>query len=480
MLPKKISAFLLFLFISLLLFQFFVPIVQAQDNPQNVFYPSVQNLNEAKKKNKKDAADNNKARVSGQEVDNYQISTTMYNTINLVTCTDKEDCNPEQTALGNIAMVIGAMYANPPASGLAYTYDLLANAGLAKPAAAQGIGFAGLSPFLPIWKITRNIAYSVIILIMIAIGFMVIFRMKIDPKTVISVQAALPKIVLSLILITLSFAIVGFLYDMMYLTSSIIINVIANGTGQHDKIVDFHNWYLNGSIWNLGWTIFSAGFSTVNDFKNANIGNLFGVGGTIGLVTKILNGPMLLVLGGVGLLLLFILVLGLLFSWIRIMMLLLNSYIQLVIAIILGPLQLLFEAIPGKTAFSSWILNIIANLIVFPTTIAILMFAEYLATSDIMTNDILVPPLTGVPGGEGAFPAFIALGIIFLAPTLIATVKKAFHPKPVLPISAGTAFAPLTGGAQTAMGAASQFYYIRTIPFVDKLLGGGKGQPGAR
>ena len=67
---------------------------------------------------------------------------------------------------------------------------------------------------------------------MIVIGFMVMFRRKIDPKTVITVQNALPKIVLALLLVTFSYAIAAFMIDLMYLVMAIIINLLVSAASQ--------------------------------------------------------------------------------------------------------------------------------------------------------------------------------------------------------------------------------------------------------
>ena len=371
------------------------------------------------------------------------------------------------TAMGTVTDLIATIYEHPPASGLAYTQYILANAGLAAPAYAQGIGFAGLKPLLPLWNATRNIAYSALIIVMIVIGFMIIFRMKIDPKTIITVQAAIPRIVVTILLITLSYPIVGFMVDMMYLAMAVIIGLVAQGIGQGDRVAEFQTYYMNASGWDLVRTVVSAGFSSWDNimFPNLAVHGISGIGTLIGGMLKFfafksigtLLGPFSpdLIFG-------LIITLGVLFTMIRILLLLLNSYIQLLIGLILGPLHLLFEAIPGRSAFSQWFLNIAANLVVYPTTVAVLMFAEFLTQMDMDADQLLTPPLTWMPG-KGAFSAFLGLGVLFLAPTLIATVKKQFHPKPVLPMTAGTAFAPLTGGAQTAMGAASQFYYMKPI-----------------
>ena len=428
--------------------------------------------------------------ISYPFVKDFQIKADLYSLIRLVTCPviyDKnkspqqmlEDagCNPENTALYNLNSVMQAFYLNPPASFAWYIQDTLANAGLAKPAYAQGIGFAGLTPLLSIWKATRNIAYAVIVLVMVAIGFMVIFRMKIDPKTVISIQAALPKIVFTLILITFSYAIVGFLIDLMYLVIALVIQIIAGSMGKDPNyIADFQSQFMTGGMTTLAGHVFSGGFRSLDDFvkglwwtvlPTSGLAALLGGLGILGFPgwgmiiagTAIATAPAWLLLA--------ILVLGLLYVFIRLVLLLFNSYIQVLIALILGPLILLNEAIPGKSAFGEWIQNIIANLVVFPATVAILMFGTFLTTLN-ENSTLWAPPLIGMPGFSGSagpnlFSAFIGLGVILISPNLIAQIKKAFGPKPALPVSPGTLLSPLTSTFQTGMGAMSQFYYFQML-----------------
>ena len=490
--PKLPKNFILFLIIFFLFLFIQKDLIQAA-NPQDIFEDrTVQRQNQERRDCRNKAANDNSPCVHGGAVSDYQVSETYYSVARTLGCIDTEGCEQNKTVLGTVALAIGNIYSHPPASGIYYAYDLLENSGIiAKPVYAQGpgLGFAGLSPLLPLWKVTRNIAYSVIIIIMIAIGFMVIFRMKIDPKTVITIQAAIPKIVITLILITLSYPIAGFMVDLMYLSMAIIINLLAGGFDQAKhvtNVADMQTYFLTADFGDLFKTIFSGGFSTLDDFFNKNITAFFSASAGAGIITLLFSQVWWVVAlgaGAIGVLFILILFLGLLFTFIRIFLLLLNSYIQLLIAVILGPLHLLMEAIPGRSAFSEWILNIMANLVVFPTTVAVLMFAEFLAQLNTDTTSLFAPPFLGMPWlpnapGFGAFSAFLGLGVLFLAPTLIATVKKAFHPKPALPITAGTAFAPLTGATQTAMGAASQFYYAQSaFQNLGGLFGKGRGGP---
>lgn len=470
-LPPKIF----FIFFGITFFLFFLKFNTANAaNPQDIFYNrSVDELINQENQSLDKAKSEGASQVFDLSVQQGNFPVIFYSLASNITCINERICKERSTALGTVAYAIGNIYAHPPASGIYYAYDVLQNSGiLAKPAYAQGIGFAGLSPLLPIWKVTRNIAYAAIILVMVIIGFMVIFRAKIDPKTVISVQAAIPKIIFSIILITLSYPIAGFMVDLMYLTMGIVISLLAGGFDQSSRVAEFQTYFMTADFGDLLKTVFSGGFSTLDDFFIRNNFTAFmGVNSGVFVISRILgaaNWAYLIGGGAIGALFILILFLGLLFTFIRILLLLLNSYIQLLIAVVLAPLHLLFEAIPGRSAFSEWILNIMANLIVFPTTIAVLMFAEYITQLNTSTSNLFAPPFIGFPigttgvAGFGAFPAFLGLGILFLAPTLIATVKKQFHPKPFLPITAGTAFAPLTGGVQTAMGAASQFYYAQS------------------
>ena len=85
---------------------------------------------------------------------------------------------------------------------------------------------------------------------------MIMFRMKINPQTVINIENALPRIVVAMLLITFSFAIAGFLIDMMYVLIAIIISLVS-GNGAFYDIGKMQNNYLNGSGMTLWESIFN-------------------------------------------------------------------------------------------------------------------------------------------------------------------------------------------------------------------------------
>lgn len=128
----------------------------------------------------------------GKDTDSFWFSCR---TIGIGCSQDPTQQGMGRSAVGQIASAIGTMYVNPPADLAYWVRDTGQSLGfIPKSAYAQGTGFTGLAPLLPLWKVFRNAAYVLLALALIIIGFMIMFRRKIDPKTVVTVQNALPAL----------------------------------------------------------------------------------------------------------------------------------------------------------------------------------------------------------------------------------------------------------------------------------------------
>ncbi|MCH8821232.1 hypothetical protein IID23_01790, partial [Patescibacteria group bacterium] len=79
---------------------------------------------------------------------------------------------------------------------------------------------------LGIWLRVRNVAYALSAVVLMIIGFMIMLRWRLDPRTVVTVQNSLPRIVIALILITFSFAISGFMIDITRLITQLVMSLI--------------------------------------------------------------------------------------------------------------------------------------------------------------------------------------------------------------------------------------------------------------
>lgn len=384
----------------------------------------------------------------------------------------------QNSVMGKVSSGIAYMYINRPADTRQFIAYYKSKIGLATPAYAQGIGFAGLSPMLPIWRAFRNVAYGFLIIIMVVVGFMVLFRMKIDPRTVISVQSAIPRIITTLILITFSYAIVGLLIDVMYLLIFLALATFRSA-------IRFENFplaishFTGGSLGNLFGAVWTPGTAAIDDITQliggSNADAITAV--ILGVVGAIIGGSFGLIGGAVGAfvgsgasgvasatghnaLVTLLVWLALVFTFVRILFLLLNAYVSVIVSLIFGPLQLMFGAIPNTDAFGSWIRNLAANLLVFPVTVTMLLLAQILsAVASKSPNFWSAPGLGG--GFNSGVAGLIGLGILFMIPNVANSLKEMLKAKPIVPSGTGAIFTPITSVYGTATQGLSTMYYLK-------------------
>lgn len=147
-------------------------------------------------------------------------------------------------ALGFMDNMVADLY-TPAATTKSYVQYMSANFGLVKHTYAStntGTGFTKLSPLIGLWTTFRDITYLAFVVVFIVIGFAIMVRHKIDPRTVMTIENQIPKIIIALVMVTFSYAIAGFMIDMMYVTTYLGINAIANSQGiSTDTISKIHN-----------------------------------------------------------------------------------------------------------------------------------------------------------------------------------------------------------------------------------------------
>src|SRR3989338_4257617 len=60
---------------------------------------------------------------------------------------------------------------------------------------------------LELWKLARNASYAILSIIMIVIGMMIMVRKKVNPQLIVTVENAIPRVILGVFLITFSYPI---------------------------------------------------------------------------------------------------------------------------------------------------------------------------------------------------------------------------------------------------------------------------------
>lgn len=411
------------------------------------------------------------------------------------------DSHFDKSIVGNLTKLVVAPFSFPQASGTYWALNGLKNAGfIPKSYAAEGIGFAALEPFQKIWVVFRDLVFMIMVLIIVVIGFMIMFRSKINPQTVISIENALPKIVLTLIYITFSYAIAGFLIDLMYVSIGFIIVLLGPTLQQTSNITQpelfaklFNEnktgwvtsfslfpmdrlWTLSQSIYTLiGYeikTILSliVGFVVSQFVLNTKIigglvdkntlGTLTLPGGidfkipilgyaiSLGIISVI---TVLCMAIGLDLLLYLLLTFSVIFVIFRIFFMLLNVYLQTLLLIIFSPLILAMEAIPGKNVFSGWIKNLVVNLLTFPIVVALLLIGKIIMDLPTGQSDRLWTPPLLIFIQPDSFKVLVGAMLFFMLPDLVKTFKQLTGIKP-LPIDMN--LGSLLGGGQAVGGGA--------------------------
>lgn len=126
--------------------------------------------------------------------------------------------------LGMGSSALALLYIEKPLDQMSFFTYLGRNLGVVKEANAQvgGSGNQVLSPIFALWTVSRNFSYIIMILIFIGVGLMVMFRQKLNPQTVVSVQMALPGLVIGLILITFSYFLAALITDTAYVGTDLV------------------------------------------------------------------------------------------------------------------------------------------------------------------------------------------------------------------------------------------------------------------
>lgn len=329
---------------------------------------------------------------------------------------------------------IAMMIKNPPASGELWLADLLQHSPLVSQAYAQGIGFKSLNPILPVWKAFRDLSYVVFVLVFIAIGFMIMFRKNLHGQTVITISNALPNLVITLLLITFSYAIAGFMIDIMYLVIYFITGVFANliDTSKFGDNLTLIDIALSRDIVTNGLgLIFGIGDSGV---KGSVVG---GAAKAIGDIAENLfanTGDFASNIVGksVGVVGYVIIAVAMFFAVIKTFFELLKSYVTFIISVIFAPFQLLLGALKDGGDFVQWIKNLAATLLPFPVVIVMIFLALALGGSGKGsigyragdTGGFQAPQITVGDGFSGAASGLIALGILMLIPEAVEMSKK--------------------------------------------------------
>ncbi|MCH7730566.1 hypothetical protein IID21_03510 [Patescibacteria group bacterium] len=284
----------------------------------------------------------------------------------------------EAVASSKNQSLLSAVFEERPFSGIGYFREKARNLKIIPEVSAQGFGFTGaLSPIQGMWRVSRNITYSLLVVAVLILAFMIMFRVKTSPQTVITVQSALPKVAVAIVLITFSYAIAGFLVDLMYVVIGIVSlmgsQFFPSVLGFSLSPADVFGFLTKGHPFQLLDTnagIFFLFFLYIIAFILGLIVSLFAfLGGIVSVLAGFagvaivgLLGPLAGYLGAV---LLIILTVVLLFLFFKILWTLLKAFARVLLLTIFAPFYILIGVLTPGMGFSSWLKTFASNLSVF-------------------------------------------------------------------------------------------------------------------
>lgn len=272
---------------------------------------------------------------------------------------------------------------NRPISGISYVKEKIEKISPVTTVRAQavGSGFNALKPVQEMWRSFRNVSFGLFVLVAITFAFMVMFRIKLSPQTVVSVQSALPKIIVSLILVTFSYAIAGFLIDLMYIVIGIVS--LIGGLMNFGSPTEVFNILTVGqpilSTVNIGiigaLVLYLAGFCVIFlVVLFINIGVIFSALIILGIAALLLS-PIGSILGILAIIIAAILFIITIFMMFKIMWGLLKAFVNVLLLTIFAPIQITLGTVMPNLGFGAWVKSYVSNLAVFVVTGVLVLFS---------------------------------------------------------------------------------------------------------
>jgi hypothetical protein len=400
-------------------------------------------------------------------------------------------------AIGFMGNMISVLY-TPPLHTSDYFKDLAQNFGISKKtyaAPTTGTGFQSLTPLIGIWSAFRNIVYLILVVIFVVIGLAIMLRVKIDPRTVMTIQNQIPKIIVGILAVTFSFAIAGFLIDIMWILIYLIYNVITQAAGYDlisGKLSGTPFGVIgSGNSWSILWEASKGIGVTIADLlgfdslKNmlihpswwqSIISPILGLGGLLTGILGFLGGLIAFLIIGIALLV----------ALFKLWFTLIKAYVFILLDVVLAPFWIIGGIVPGSPiSLTGWLKDISANLLAFPVTIAMFMFA--ILFKDIFGKDTagqyFFPPLIGNANdmGPNLIGAIISLGIILITPNVVNLLKQMFKaPKTDMgfgkAIGAGSPGTMFNKAGQIGLSISGIKTGVGMLPFAKKAPAGGGGR----
>lgn len=258
-------------------------------------------------------------------------------------------------------------------------------------AATDGYTYLQETNIDALWDRIRLICYVFFVVILIVAGFMIMFRQKIGGQLAVSIFNVIPNVIVSLILVTFSFAIVGLMINLGIMAVNVIGSVI--GVSSDQAIVVDSPFSLVGAL--FSGEQLTGGIKEV--FAGAGVAGILAAIAAFVVGTAATGGTALVAATVVLLFIAIAIAAIVIYASVRVYLTILMAYLSIIFNTLLGPIMLTFAAFPGQQGMiSTWINNLAKAVLTFPVVFFFLNLGAFLLNGDInisfpsgfMTGDI--------------------------------------------------------------------------------------------
>jgi len=328
----------------------------------------------------------------------------------------------------NLPVLTRIFQSNRDLSAVSYVRGTMSKLHIIPEVQAQtGFGFGALTPVRTVWRIFRDVTYGLFVLIIIALAFMIMLRYKLDPQTVVTIQSAIPRIVISLILVTFSYAIAGFMIDLVYVVIGLVA-LIFSSTG-----------IFQGADWSRMFTLLTDGPLSAGyiGWLVAFIPLLFmGIVGSVysatGLEAISVGGVIVgFFLAIIGFIFILAFIMWAFITIFKILARIVRSYVTILLLVIFAPLIIAVGTLAPRIGFGWWIRSLAANLAVFPVIGALFLIAVMFLGPSYQGFPFTISQVLGIPNIQDIFctgPGCAA----WYPPLTFGVQSGSFDPLPIL------------------------------------------------
>jgi hypothetical protein len=238
-------------------------------------------------------------------------------------------------SLAGIVNVLEATMEEPFPLDAAYAWNrAIEPIPFARTALAQAPEYTG--PYLDfvydIWVVIRDIAFAVMAIVMLVVGIMLITQKRVGPQSSVTLQLALPRLAIALVLISFSYTIGAIGASLAY---------------------------------NLGFSV--DAFVEKIQFTSASAGSLAITGLISGLILFIGYIWAVVAIGPLLLLVLVAVIVVVVYMWVMAWFEFMKTYLKILVAIVAAPITFSLGAIPGnEAATQNWFKAFGAAIITLP------------------------------------------------------------------------------------------------------------------